>query len=137
MKVVITNLKAPWPAGAAMGSVVEVGEHLPGCLVGKCKPAEDGAEAAHRYEPVLPTSVLAETAVAASVSQADPDELAIAQNLLAEARAEVEELQSMLAKAQEQLQATAAERDAAKADIAKAQEQLQAAAAAAKAGKAK
>jgi hypothetical protein len=61
MKVVITNLKAPWPAGARLGDVVEVGDAVPGCLVGKCKPADQAAEAAHTYSPTLPAPVLAET----------------------------------------------------------------------------
>ncbi len=61
MKVTITNLKAPWPAGARLGAVVEVGDTMPGCLVGKCRPAEPGAHAEHVYQPALPTPVLAET----------------------------------------------------------------------------
>lgn len=51
MKVVVTHLKAPWPTGARLGDVVEVGQGLPGCFAGKCSPAHDAAEAAHTYVP--------------------------------------------------------------------------------------
>jgi hypothetical protein len=101
MKVVITNRKAPWPAGAALGEVVEVpGAVLPGCLVGKCRAAEDEAQAQHVYEPQLPAPVLAETKVAAAAALADPDALKAAEALLAEARVEIVELHRMLERAQ-------------------------------------
>ena len=45
MKVEISQLKAPWPAGAAVGDVVEIeGDAVPGWAVGKCKPAAADAE---------------------------------------------------------------------------------------------
>ena len=45
MKVTITHLKAPWPAGAVVGSVVEVnGDSIPAWALGKCTPAADDAE---------------------------------------------------------------------------------------------
>ena len=40
----ITHLKAPWPAGAVVGSVVEVGDAIPAWALGKCVPAADDAE---------------------------------------------------------------------------------------------
>ncbi len=44
MKVRITHLKAPWPAGT-VGDVVELpGDELPGWALGKCQPAGDDAE---------------------------------------------------------------------------------------------
>lgn len=56
MKVRITHLKAPWPAGAAIGSVVEVpGEAIPAWAAGKCQDAGDGAEAEFTWE--APASV--------------------------------------------------------------------------------
>jgi hypothetical protein len=135
MKVFITNRKAPWPAGAAVGSVVEVpGAVLPGCLVGKCKPADAEAKAEHVYEPQLPVPVLAETKVAAAARPGDPDALKAAEALLTEARREADELRFLLAKAQGQVAALTAERDEAKAELAKAQEQV---AAASKTGKGK
>lgn len=52
MHVKVTNLKAPWPNGALLGSVVDVGEALPGCFVGKCTPSDEPA--ALIYEPAGP-----------------------------------------------------------------------------------
>jgi len=51
MKVTITNLKAPWPVGTGLGSVVEFkGEQAPAWAVGKFTPAAEDAEAV-LYEP--------------------------------------------------------------------------------------
>lgn len=48
MKAAITHMKAPWPAGATVGSVVEFeGEEVPAWAVGKCAPAGDDAEVTH------------------------------------------------------------------------------------------
>jgi hypothetical protein len=50
MHVAITFLKAPWPAGAKVGEVVDVGDGpVPECFVGKCVPAQEGATAQHTY----------------------------------------------------------------------------------------
>jgi hypothetical protein len=131
MKVVITNAKAPWPQGAKVGDVVEVapiGETakgdpiLPGCLVGKCKPAEEKAKAAHTYEQQLPKPVIAETALATlEVTTSDSDKLAedlkVAEKLLAEARTEAGDLRGMVERAN-------AERDAALAKVAELEAEL-------------
>lgn len=51
MKVTITNLKAPWPAGTGLGSVVEFeGDQAPAWALGKFGPADADAEAV-LYEP--------------------------------------------------------------------------------------
>lgn len=50
MKVKITHLKAPWPAGAKVDDIVEV-PSVPTWAVGKCEPAPDDAEAAFTYKP--------------------------------------------------------------------------------------
>ena len=42
MKLTITHLKAPWPAGAVVGSVIELAS-VPAWAVGKCAPADDSA----------------------------------------------------------------------------------------------
>lgn len=42
MKLTITHLKAPWPAGAVVGSVIELAS-VPAWAVGKCVPAADDA----------------------------------------------------------------------------------------------
>lgn len=46
----ITHLKAPWPAGAAVGSVIELGA-VPAWATGKCEPAAEGAEATVAFPP--------------------------------------------------------------------------------------
>lgn len=53
MKVKITHLKAPWPAGAKPGDVVEIeGDSVPAWAVGKCVPAlaEQKAEPEHKHK---------------------------------------------------------------------------------------
>jgi hypothetical protein len=48
MKVTVTHLKAPWPAGCVPGDVVDLcADAIPAWAVGKCTPAADGAEAKH------------------------------------------------------------------------------------------
>lgn len=42
MKLTITHLKAPWPTGAVVGSVIELAS-VPSWAVGKCVPAADDA----------------------------------------------------------------------------------------------
>jgi hypothetical protein len=50
MKLTITALKAPWPAGAGIGDVVEIeGDAIPGAFVGKCEKAEAKAKATHTW----------------------------------------------------------------------------------------
>lgn len=43
MKLTITHLKAPWPAGAAVGSVIDL-PAVPAWALGKCVQAADDAE---------------------------------------------------------------------------------------------
>lgn len=89
MKVVITHLKAPWPAGAAVGDIIElVGFHgeLPGWAEGKCTPAADDAEASQVLERVAP-----------AILEAPPKPAAV---LLAEAEAKLAALSAELAEAQ-------------------------------------
>lgn len=42
MKLTITHLKAPWPAGAAIGDVIEL-PSVPPWALGKCAPAAEDA----------------------------------------------------------------------------------------------
>lgn len=109
MKVAITHMKAPWPAGAAIGDVVEVGDAVPGCFVGKCKPADDGAEAAHAYEAPAPLALT----VAEPAKPVDPDAMKIAEALLADARVEVDELRARMSTAEQALAAKTTECEAA------------------------
>jgi hypothetical protein len=47
MKVTVTHLKAPWPAGTVPGHVVDFPglDAIPAWAAGKCTPAADDAEA--------------------------------------------------------------------------------------------
>lgn len=53
MKVTVTHLKAPWPAGTEPGHVVELlgVDAIPAWAVGKCVPAADDAEALATWSP--------------------------------------------------------------------------------------
>jgi hypothetical protein len=77
MKVTITHLKAPWPAGAKPGDVVELQgfDSMPGWAVGKCVEAPDGAAAAHVHAKPEPVP--------------EPEQPKSDAELLAEARAEI------------------------------------------------
>lgn len=44
MKLTITHLKAPWPSGAKVGDVIEL-PAVPGWAAGKCRQADDDAQA--------------------------------------------------------------------------------------------
>ena len=64
MKLTITHLKAPWPAGAVVGGVIELAS-VPAWAVGKCEPAKDDAA----------VTVGAKLAVAAAESESSIDDL--------------------------------------------------------------
>ncbi len=71
MKVRIDVLKAPWPAGAKPGDVVEIDAITP-AFSGKCEPVDDATEAAVAFakpqaEEVDPLAVLKAEAVALGV----------------------------------------------------------------------
>ena len=51
MKLTITHLKAPWPAGAKIGDVIELAE-VPAWAAGKCTQAVDGATVTAAFEQV-------------------------------------------------------------------------------------
>jgi hypothetical protein len=72
MKVTITHLKAPWPTGAGVGSVVEfTAGAVPECFVNKCMPAAEDAEAGFVYPAPA-------AEVAADPAEADPAAAALA-----------------------------------------------------------
>lgn len=129
MKVVITHLKAPWPAGAAVGDVVDLVDcaAIPGWAAGKCEAAADDATAAHVWAKPVPA--------ATEPAPSDADELRATQALLTEARIEADELRARVAKAEEALAQRDAELTEARAALAKAEEALAAKAAGGKAGK--
>ena len=100
MKVTVTHLKAPWPAGAAVGSVVELpGDSIPGWAAGKCREADADAEASHTWEP--PAPAVEAQAEAPKVDAAEA--LQIAQSLLAAAEQEAAELRARVEKLEEEL----------------------------------
>lgn len=102
MFVQITHMKAPWPQGATVGSVVEVdGDSIPAFFVGKCVQAPEGSQAEHRFVPQPPPAVRV-TAPGAAPAQAAED-LAIAQRMLAEAQAAQGELIARVEKAEDAL----------------------------------
>lgn len=86
MKVRITHLKAPWPAGAVPGDVVDlVGrDEVPAWAVGKCSPAGDDIEATHVVEASKPA---APAAAALAAPLADVEAQAAAERAAAEAKA--------------------------------------------------
>jgi hypothetical protein len=76
MKITITALKAPWPEGSQVGSVVELeGDKLPAWAVGKCTRVPDGFVAA----PAADVSALqAENAALRAMLEAKPADEATA-----------------------------------------------------------
>lgn len=72
MKVVITHLKAPWPAGAKPGDVVELaGDAVPAWALGKCRPAsDDEVEAAQAAEAKAAEDAQIAASLAAAEQQA-------------------------------------------------------------------
>ena len=52
MKLTITHLKAPWPAGAVVGGVIELA-NVPAWAVGKCVPAADDAAVTVGVKPAV------------------------------------------------------------------------------------
>ena len=52
MKLTITHLKAPWPAGAVVGGVIELAS-VPAWAVGKCVPAADDAAVTVGVNPAV------------------------------------------------------------------------------------
>lgn len=119
MKVRITNMKAPWPQGAELGSVVSIDSaKLPAWAVGKCVEVEGNVKAAFAYEPpaisgdgtgaALPSidAVNAEIADLQAKLTAAGEALAKSQDEAKAANARADDLQAKL---------TAAEKKAAKA----------------------
>ena len=97
MKLTITHLKAPWPAGAVVGSVIELAS-VPAWAVGKCVPAADDAAVT-----VGGTLINEGTMPAAAASEPSIDDLraqAAALGLKVDGRWSRERLADEIAKAQ-------------------------------------
>lgn len=100
MLVIITALKAPWPAGARVGSIVDLPHaSIPSWCVGKCAQAAEDAVAEFVWEP--PST----TAAPASASTVSTEAHAALKAELAAAQAEVAELGQKLAQANADLEA--------------------------------
>lgn len=108
MKVTVTNLKAPWPEGAVVGSVVEIAAaELPGWAAGKCKGADADAEATHTWEAPAPVAtpepvktVEQQLQDAKAQSAALADDLQAAKSLLEASEQENGELRARVEKAE-------------------------------------
>lgn len=96
MKVTVTHLKAPWPAGTVPGHVVEFPglDAIPAWAVGKCTQTADDAEAVSVWPvPVQPAELTEPPAVTEQsmvVNPADPDAEAAARAAEALAAAEAQ-----------------------------------------------
>lgn len=68
IKVRVTHLLAPWPAGADVGSIVALMcDKVPAWALGKCEDAPEGAEPQFAWEPAAQSDPV-EGAVAAEAS---------------------------------------------------------------------
>ena len=65
----ITHLKAPWPAGAGVGDVIELAP-VPAWALGKCVPAGADAEATVSFEPAVDAAALEAEAKAKAEAEA-------------------------------------------------------------------
>lgn len=79
MKVTVTHLKAPWPAGTVPGHVVELAgcDAVPGWALGKCVPAPDDAEAVSVWVSARVQTLVVNPA-SAGISADDPAAEALA-----------------------------------------------------------
>lgn len=57
MKLTITHLKAPWPAGAKVGDVIDL-PAVPSWAAGKCVPADDDAAVTVGDKPAIVANVV-------------------------------------------------------------------------------
>lgn len=116
LKVEITNRKAPWPAGAGVGSVVLLAVALlPAWAAGKCivLPAEDEREPMGTWEP----PVLAAEPKLVVNPASEAEKLAAAIDRIGELSAQLDETAQALGTARAEIASVAAERDAALADL--------------------
>lgn len=116
IKVEVTHLKAPWPAGAVVGAVVALATaKVPGWAAGKCTVlgADDEREPVAVWEP-------------RQIDHSDPQERTFVVNpaVVADQAARIAELQQQLADAEQalgtaraEIASLVAERDAARADL--------------------
>lgn len=93
MKVRITHLKAPWPSGALVGSVLEM-EAVTPAFTGKCVEVGDDVEVTLEYQappPLLPAgAVLADAIEAAGLPAGEGSGLSDVEAQAASERAALE-----------------------------------------------
>lgn len=106
MKVKVTNVKAPWPEGAEIGSIVSFKGDAPAWATGKFAAAPDSAKADFNYEP--PVVV-------------EGDGLGVALPLAEAINAQVADLQAQLAAAQDANGKLVLEKESAEAALIEAQ----------------
>ena len=129
MKVAITHLKAPWPAGAGVGAVVLLDAPIvPAWAAGKCVPlaADDEREADFVWQP--PAKPAEPEFVVNPASEADRKAAELGA-LLEDQAQQLQDAQQALSTARAEIASLAAERDAAFAERDKARADLAAAAA--------
>lgn len=123
MLYVITHLKAPWPLGAVVGDVLELGS-VPSWAIGKCKPAPEDAEASIEMPEVVVSEESAQPLADGGVVNAQIADLQA--QVLAQAR-ELEEVRFFKAEGDAQIADLQAKLEAAQSDEAKAKAALAAA----------
>lgn len=69
----IKHLKAPWPAGATVGDVIEL-ETVPGWALGKCEPG--GSMATVAFASAAEPEIDAQAAEGAAIAQAEAQDKA-------------------------------------------------------------
>lgn len=120
IKVEVTHLKAPWPAGAVVGAVVALGAvKLPAWAVGKCVVlgADDEREPVAVWEPpqIDHSDPQARTFVVNPAAVAD--QLAEQAARVAELGQQLLDAEQALGTARAEIASLMAERDAARADL--------------------
>jgi len=137
IKVAVTHLKAPWPAGAIIGSVVALATAaVPGWAAGKCTPLapDDEREAEFtwvppqidRSDPQERTFVVNPAAVAEQLQEHASRIAELGQQLL-DAEQALGTARDEIASLNADLQGVAAERDQARAEVGSMGQQLAAA----------
>ena len=108
MKVTVTHLKAPWPAGVSVGHVVDLdADVVPAWAVGKCTEADADAEAfATLAAPAAPPALVVNPASEEDLQAAAA--LAAAEAQAAEERAAIEAADAAEAAAKAAAEAQAA-----------------------------
>lgn len=120
IRVEVTHLKAPWPAGAVVGSIVGLaGQIIPAWAAGKCTPLADGdeREAEFSWEPpqIDSSDPQARTFVVNPAAVADQLQQGAAR--IAELEQQLADAVQALGTARAEIGSLAAERAAALADL--------------------